>query len=150
MGFRSRRRRSPRRPAQSRRAAPGEPMSFDEPVRTGGASTIGFVAALGIECTSLRRHLPRAPIWLVEQSGPGAARAAVGAKRAIDSGAKLLVSWGLAGGLGADVAPGTVVLPRRILEQGAAPLAVDAAWHARLAELAVELELASGDLLTVP
>jgi len=123
-------------------------MSSDEPVRPGGAFTIGFVAALAIECASLRRHVPRAASWLVVQSGPGSARAADGAKRAIDSGADLLVSWGLAGGLGAAVAPGTVVLPRRVLEQGAEPLRVDAAWHARLSALAGELALEQGDLLT--
>ena len=125
-------------------------MSFDGPVLPGGAFTIGFIAALGIECASLRRHVPRAATWLVEQSGPGGARAAIASRRAIDSGAQLLVSWGLAGGLGAAVAPGTVVLPRRVVEQGAAPLPVDAAWHARLAALAGELALDCGDLLTVP
>jgi len=124
-------------------------MSFDEPVLPGGAVTIGFIAALGIECTSLRRQMPRATTWLVEQSGPGAARAGAAAKRAIDSGAQLLVSWGLAGGLGAAVVPGTVVLPRRVLEQGAAPLSVDTEWHARLTALAGEHALDCGDLLTV-
>ena len=125
-------------------------MSFDEPVRPGGAFTIGFVAALAVECASLRRHMPRGVSWLVVQSGPGSARAADGAQGAIDSGAGLLVSWGLAGGLGAAVAPGTVVLPRRVREQGAEPLRVDAAWHARLSALARELVLEQGDLLTAP
>jgi adenosylhomocysteine nucleosidase len=125
-------------------------MSFDGPVRQGGAFTIGFIAALASECTSLRRHRPRAAPWLVVQSGPGAARAADGAARAVDSGAGLLVSWGLAGGLGAAVAPGTVLLPRRVLEQGATPLPVDAVWHARLCALAGELALEQGDLLTAP
>jgi adenosylhomocysteine nucleosidase len=124
-------------------------MSFDEPVRPGGVFTIGFVVALAIECASLRRHVPRGVSWLVVQSGHGFARAAEGAQRAIDSGADLLVSWGFAGGLGAAVAPGTVVLPRRVLEQGAEPLRVAAAWHARLSALAGELALEQGDLLTV-
>ena len=125
-------------------------MSFDEPARAGGAFTIGFIAALASECTSLRRHRPRAAPWLVVQSGPGAARAADGAKRAVDSGAGLLVSWGLAGGLGAAVAPGTVLLPRRLLEPGSEPMSVDAVWHARLCALAGELALEQGDLLTAP
>jgi len=125
-------------------------MSFDEPVRPDGAFTIGFIAALAIECASLRRHRSRAAPWLVVQSGPGAARAADGARRAIDSGAGLLVSWGLAGGLDAAVAPGTVLLPRRVVEQGAEPLLADAAWHARLSALAGDLDLEQGDLLTVP
>src|SRR5688572_5696061 len=125
-------------------------MSFDEPARAGGAFTIGFIAALASECTSLRRHRPRAASWLVVQSGPGAARAADGARRAVASGAGLLVSWGLAGGLGAAAAPGTVLLPRRILEQGGEPVSVDAAWHARLCGLAAELAVEQGDLLTAP
>jgi adenosylhomocysteine nucleosidase len=124
-------------------------MSFDEPVRPGGAFTIGFIAALAIECTSLRRHSPGAERWLVVRSGPGAARAEAAAGRALEAGAQLLVSWGLAGGLSAAVAPGTVVAPRRVLAHGTAPFAVDAAWHSRLAALADGLAVDFGDLLTV-
>ena len=124
-------------------------MSFEEPVREDGAFTIGFVAALALECASLRRQSPRAERWLVVQSGPGAARAAAAARRAIDAGAQLLVSWGLAGGLGVGVAPGTVIAPRRVLAEGGEPLAVDAVWHSRLTLLAVELGVDRGDLLTV-
>ena len=124
-------------------------MSFDEPVRRDGAFTIGFIAALALECTSLRRQLPRTERWQVVQSGPGAARAAAAASRAIDAGAGLLVSWGLAGGLSVAVAPGTVVLPKRVLAEGEAPLPVDAAWHSRLTALADELVVDCGDLLTV-
>ncbi|HET7609839.1 MAG TPA: purine phosphorylase [Gammaproteobacteria bacterium] len=124
-------------------------MSFDEPVHRDGAFTIGFIAALALECTSLRRHSPRTERWLVVQSGPGAARAAAAASRAIEAGAQLLVSWGLAGGLGVGVAPGTVIAPRRVLAQGAEPLSVDPAWHSRLALLAADLGVHRGDLLTV-
>lgn len=125
-------------------------MSFDEPALSGGVFSIGFVAALAIECTSLRRHSPRAGRWLVLQSGPGAARAGDAAQRAVGAGAGLLVSWGLAGGLGAAVPPGTVVLPRRVLSEGAEPVEVDALWHARLSALATDLSVDGGDLLTVP
>jgi adenosylhomocysteine nucleosidase len=124
-------------------------MSFDEPVRPDGALTIGFIAALARECTSLRGQLPRAAHWQVLQSGPGAARAAAAAGRAIDAGAGLLISWGLAGGLSTAVAPGTVVLAKRVLAEGAAPLAVDADWHSRLAALTDGLAVDYGDLLTV-
>jgi nucleoside phosphorylase len=123
-------------------------MSFDEPVRRDGAFTIGFIAALALECTCLRRQLPRTR-WQVVQSGPGAARAADAASRAIDAGAELLVSWGLAGGLSAAVAPGTIIAPRRVLAEGDAPLPVDAAWHSRLAAVADDLVVDCGDLLTV-
>jgi nucleoside phosphorylase len=125
-------------------------MSFDEPARSSGAPKVGFVAALDDECASLRRHAPRAASWLIVQSGPGAARAAAAAGRAVDAGAAVLVSWGLAGGLDARVAPGTIVVPRRIVQPGAAPVAVDAFWHSRLAQLADEFALEHGDLLTAP
>ena len=124
-------------------------MSFDEPVPKDGAFTIGFVAALALECASLRRQSPRAERWVVVQSGPGTARAAAAANRAVDAGVDLLVSWGLAGGLAASVAPGTVVAPRRVLAQGQPPVAVDAAWHSRLAALAREPAMDFGDLLSV-
>jgi len=125
-------------------------MSFDEPARSSGAPKIGFVAALDVECACLRNQAPRAGSWLVVQSGPGPARAAAAAARAIDAGVSLLVSWGLAGGLDAGVAPGTVVVPRRVVQLGAEPVAVDATWHMRLAVLADEFALEHGDLLTVP
>ena len=125
-------------------------MSYDELARPGGAFKIAFVAALALECSSLRRQLPRAPSWLVVQSGPGALRAARAAARAIDAGARVVVSWGLAGGLSAAAAPGTVVLPRRVLAQNGEAWHADAAWHARLAALAREMRLDGGDLVSVP
>ena len=124
-------------------------MSFDPPARSSGALKIGFVAALDVECACLRKRAARASSWLVVQSGPGAARAADGAARAVDGGASLLVSWGLAGGLDTTLAPGTVVVPKRVLRVGATPLAVAPTWHARLTALADEFALEQGDLLTV-
>ena len=124
-------------------------MSFDEPVRPDGAFTIGFIAALALACTSLRRQSPRAERWLVVQSGPGAARAAAAARRAIDGGAQLLVSWGLAGGLIAGVTPGTVIAPRQVLAEGEQPFAVDPLWHSRLALPAADRGVQRGDLLSV-
>ena len=47
------------------------------------------------------------------QSGPGAARAAGAARRAIDAGAGLLVSWGLAGGLGVLLIGNALRVPGR-------------------------------------
>ncbi len=124
-------------------------MSFESPARSSGAQ-IGFIAALDVECASLRRHAPHAGAWLVVQSGPGAARAAAAAARAVDGGASLLVSWGFAGGLDATLAPGAVVVPKRVVQVGASPLAVDTSWHAKLATLADAFVLEQRDLLTVP
>jgi adenosylhomocysteine nucleosidase len=124
-------------------------MSFDEPARSGSAPSIGFIAALASECASLRAHAANAG-WLVVQSGPGAARASVGAAHALESGVAALVSWGLAGGLDAALVPGTVVVPRRILQTDGEPLLVDPALHAGIASLAEEFFLDYGDLLSVP
>jgi len=125
-------------------------MSFENAAVSGGAFRVGFVAALDVECACLRRAGARDASWLVLQSGPGPARAASAAARAIEGGAGLLVSWGLAGALAAAVAPGTVLLPRRVGAENGTPLAVDAAWHARLAALADDFRVENGDLLTVP
>jgi len=125
-------------------------MSFDEPASSSGAPNVAFEAALDVECVSLRRHATRAGSWLVVQSGPGAARAGLAAKRAVDAGASLLVSWGLAGGLDAKLVPGSVVAPQRVLQHGAEPFVVDGGWHSRLVVLADEFALDTGDLLAAP
>jgi adenosylhomocysteine nucleosidase len=124
-------------------------MSFDEPARSGGAASIGFVAALASECASLRAHASRSG-WHVVQCGPGPARAAAGAARALECGVSALVSWGLAGGLDAALAPGTVVAPRRVLRHDGESLVVDSGLHLGLASLADEFALVYGDLLSVP
>lgn len=125
-------------------------MSYDGLARPGEALKIAFVAALALECSSLRRHSPRAPAWLVVQSGPGAERAARAAERAIEEGAGLLVAWGLAGGLADGLAPGAVLLPRRVAAAAAEPVLADAAWHARLAAAVGGGALEQGALLSVP
>jgi len=125
-------------------------MSFDGAGPSSGAFRIGFIAALDVEYLSLRRAAAGDDSWLLLQSGPGPARATAAAARALDAGARLLVSFGFAGALDAGVVSGTVLAPRRILAEGAAPLVVSPPWHARVAALADEFKLASGDLLTVP
>jgi len=110
---------------------------------------IAIIAALGNERAALAR-VPQAGLgWSVVQSGPGPDRAAQCATAAVAAGAKALVSWGLAGGLAADVEPGTVILPRRVIMQRGETFAASAAWHERLAALATEFKMTLGDLLTV-
>jgi nucleoside phosphorylase len=123
-------------------------MPSDGAARVGSAFRIGFIAALDVEASSLRRAAA-GDDWLVLQSGPGPARAAAAAAHALDTGARLLVSFGLAGALDAAVAPGTVLAPCRVVAEGGAPLAVSVPWHVRVSALADEFRLASGDLLTV-
>lgn len=124
-------------------------MSYDELARPGGTFKMAFVAALALECSSLRRLRPRPPGWLILQSGPGPACAARGAAEAIAGGAQVLVSWGLAGGLSAALVPGAIVLPRRIVSQGGESWHADAGWHSRF-ESAIGTTHESGALLSVP
>ena len=124
-------------------------MSFDGAAPVSGAFKIGFIAALDVEASSLRRAAAGDDSWLVLQSGPGPTRAAAAAAHALDAGARLLVSFGLAGALDAAVTSGAVLAPRRVVAEGGAPVAVSAPWHARVAALADEFRLVSGDLLTV-
>jgi nucleoside phosphorylase len=123
-------------------------MSFDGAEPLSGAFKIGFIAALDVEYLCLRRAAAGDDSWLVLQSGPGPKRAAAAAARALDAGARLLVSFGFAGALDAAVVSGTVLAPRRVVAEGAAPLVVSLPWHARIAALADDFRLASGDLLT--
>ena len=67
-------------------------------------------------------------------SGANPAGARTAAQRLADEGVAGLVSFGLAGGLGADLAPGDLLLPQAVvLPEGGRTLA-DAAWRGRLAE----------------
>lgn len=123
---------------------PSEPRAFAR-----GTSRIAIVAALEAECVSLHRAVARGAPWLVVQSGPGEARAAAAAERALAEGAVGLISWGLAGGLDPSIAPGTIVVPRRVLREQGTPYAVTPEWHERLAARARTLAMSDGDLLTV-
>jgi adenosylhomocysteine nucleosidase len=124
-------------------------MPSDTRASARGTSRIAIVAALEAECVSLHRAVARGAPWLVVQSGPGEARAAAAAERALAAGAVGLLSWGLAGGLDARVAPGTIVVPRRVLREHGAPYAVATEWHEHLAGRARALGVSDGDLLTV-
>ncbi len=114
-------------------------------------ATVAVIVALGIERASLQKTLSAAQVPLgLLQSGPGSERAARAATAALASGAHALVSWGFAGGLAADLAPGAVVLPRRVRAADGSKFDADPAWHAALvralrADLAPRLE----DLVSV-
>lgn len=124
-------------------------MSFDGGAVPAAVGKTAVIAALGSERAALERARA-STAWSIAQSGPGPERAARCAAAALAGGAEALVSWGLAGGLASDVAPGTVILPRRVIMQRGETFAVDAAWHARLVTLAPEYVVNTGDLLTVP
>ena len=99
------------------------------------AANVAVIVALGIERAAFGTRVDRDPAVGILQSGPGAERAARAATTALASGASGLVSFGLAGGLRAGLAPGAVLLPRRV-RSAAAAFAVDSAWHAALANAA--------------
>lgn len=123
---------------------PSEPLALAR-----DAPRIAIVAALEAECDSLHRAVARGAPWLVVQSGPGEARAAAAAERALAAGVAGFISWGLAGALDSGLAPGAIVVPRRVLRERGAPLAVTPEWQERLAACARAFVVSTGDVLTV-
>lgn len=95
------------------------------------AARIAIIAALKLE-GKIARASRGSGCPSIYVSGPGRERARIAAERAIASGAKAIVSFGLAGGLNAAAQTGTVVLPAAIVsDQGQWPS--DSAWRGRLA-----------------
>jgi adenosylhomocysteine nucleosidase len=68
-------------------------------------------------------------------SGVDPARARAAARRLVDEGVAGLVSFGLAGGLAADLASGDLLLPQAVVLQGGGKFSVEPAWHDRLARM---------------
>jgi hopanoid-associated phosphorylase len=132
--------------------------SASRPRATSTVRCVGIVAALPIEARALGHARPRpdglatlVDDALLAVSGMGAPAAAIGARALIAAGADALVSFGLAGGLDPALVPGTILIPREVMDADGACLTTDAAWRARLAE---ELDryrpIPHGKLLTNP
>ena len=68
-------------------------------------------------------------------SGSYPARARAAARRLCDEGVAGLVSFGLAGGLSADLAPGDLLLPQAVILPDGHLIATEAAWRGRLAAM---------------
>jgi hopanoid-associated phosphorylase len=66
-------------------------------------------------------------------SGVDPARARTAAQGLADEGVAGLVSFGLAGGLAADLAPGDLLLPQAVVLPDGGRMRVEAAWRERLA-----------------
>jgi hypothetical protein len=103
------------------------------------------VAATGLEARAVRRALP----------GSHVVRAGVGLWLLPHSGASLsgtVVTCGLAGSLRADVPPGTVLVPRRVLRPTGGVLECDEALVEALAAAAGRLghEVEQGMMVTTP
>jgi hopanoid-associated phosphorylase len=91
-------------------------------------SALGVVAGYRAEARCLT-----GPGLRVLCSGADPDRARSAARRLCDEGVAGLVSFGLAGGLAADLAPGDPLLPETVILPGGASVATDPAWRARLA-----------------
>lgn len=117
---------------------------------------LGIVAALGAEARALRGAqrvragvvaLADGPNVIVGGIGPEAAERA--ACVLADAGAAALVSWGVAGGLDADLRPGAIVLPIEIHAEDGRRFAATPAWRERQhALLAAHHRIVSGALLS--
>lgn len=119
--------------------------------RPPGSGKLAVIVALGVERACLDGPLARAGSRALEvvQSGPGPAPAARAAGAACAGGATALMSLGLAGALAPALAPGTIVLPERVITETAGQAAIDTRWrHALHALLAGRFAVANGVLLS--
>jgi adenosylhomocysteine nucleosidase len=90
------------------------------------------------------------PRPLIETSGVGAERAESAARSLLSRGATALVSWGVAGGLDPEIAPGTVVLPDTVIGVDSLHFEVDLEWRDRLlAKTTGRVEVSTSELLEV-
>jgi len=117
---------------------------------------LGIVAALIAESRPLGSATRRStePTTLADGTqlivtGVGPAAAAIGARRLLASGARALLSWGLAGALDPALAAGTVVLPREVISPEGRMLLTTADWRERVsAAIAANHVVSCGRLLT--
>lgn len=125
-------------------------MPVSGPAAAAGAN-VAVIVALGVERAAFGARPGRNTPSEILQSGPGAQRAGQAATAALAAGASGLVSFGLAGALRAELAPGAVLLPRRVRSATAA-FAADPVWHAALADAVRSAGLTPSfdDLLSVP
>jgi hopanoid-associated phosphorylase len=108
------------------------------------SAIVGVVTGSWLEARCLRGLDVR-----VAYSGSSAERARSEAARLIAEGAAVLVSFGLAGGLGPELRPGDLLLPESVRGAGLRSWSVDPIWRERVrAGLAAGgLEVRSGALL---
>jgi len=94
---------------------------------------LGILTGLRSEARCVSRYLApeAATIRLSGARAPGALK---GADALLAAGATHLLSFGLAGGLDPALPAGTLLLPYQVLSERGESWAVDAAWHAHLAD----------------
>lgn len=116
---------------------------------------IGVVAALPLEARCLVGTKIKAGerVFLdatvcIQVSGIGRERALRAAQSLLGAGAGALLSWGVAGGLAADFAPGTLVLPQQIIDADRNHFPTDEAWRERIhARVVRDLMVSEGALV---
>jgi adenosylhomocysteine nucleosidase len=117
---------------------------------------LGIVAALAAESRPLgvARRRGAGPATLADGtllvlSGIGPLSAAEGARRLVLSGARALVSWGVAGGLDPKLAAGTLILPETVISPEGRLFSTAHEWRERVrAALAEKHAVCGGRLLT--
>lgn len=102
---------------------------FDERL---GVNRVGVVAALPAEYRTVRAVCRAADGALAVCAGVGADRAVQAAESLLDGGVTALLSWGCAGALVSELAPGSLVVPQSVVGADGAQILVDRAWHGRL------------------
>lgn len=92
-------------------------------------AALGIVTGLRSEARAARHAMFKAGlaggVADVVCAGPGLAQARAAARRLVDAGARLLLSFGVAGALKGDLRPGTLLVPETVLERDRPPLATD-------------------------
>ncbi len=105
-------------------------------------TTTGVVAALPVEgdcLTASRIHpgilerLPSGTLLWIAGIGPGPAMQA--AHALIDAHCTALVSWGIAGALNPELAPGSVVVPSRVITSSGTAYATEPSWRQRIVDI---------------
>ena len=85
--------------------------------RVGRPPRIGFVTAMAAEAATLGRRVRLVPEWpRVVCGGVGPAAATAAANSLVTQGAELLVSWGVAGGLEAELRAGNLILYTSVID----------------------------------
>ncbi|BAW80669.1 hopanoid-associated phosphorylase [Candidatus Nitrosoglobus terrae] len=115
------------------RTQPQAIITLSSPIRA------GIIAALPMEgrCLTKQYLPPQGDAQLPESlylqlSGIGPDHAYRAAEMLLSAGAKALVSWGVAGGLAPQLAPGTLLLPKQVQKINGETYYPDSQWRQRI------------------
>lgn len=98
------------------------------PLRTADGRPVGVVIALPAEARSLRAS-GAARYLDLELTGPGPARAGIGAQALVARGAGALMSWGTSGALWPTLEPGRVLIAEAVRDAAGVEYASMAEWR---------------------